>query len=50
MLEAGDDSFILENANGSIKQYPKVDYALTWLKRMANVTEVTVDIDIWKSD
>ena len=50
LLEAGDDSFILENANGSIKQYPKVDYALTWLKRMANVTEVTVDIDIWKSD
>jgi hypothetical protein len=50
LLDADDDSFILENADGSVKQYPKVDYALTWLKRMTNANEVVVDIDIWRSD
>jgi hypothetical protein len=50
LLEADDDSFILENANGSIKQYPKVDYALTWLKRTTNANEIVVDIQIWRSD
>jgi hypothetical protein len=50
LLEANEDSFILENAEGSMTQYPKVDHALTWLKRMTNAKEVVVDIEIWRAD
>ena len=50
LLETHDDSFILENADGSIKQYPKADYALTWLKRTTNANEIVVDIRIWRGD
>ena len=50
LLEADDDSFIVENADCSMKQYPKVDHALTWLKRMTNAKEVVVDIEIWRAD
>jgi hypothetical protein len=50
LLEAADGTFILENENGSMKTYPKTDHALTWLRRMTNLTEVTVDIEIWRSD
>jgi hypothetical protein len=50
LLETAAGSFILENADGSMKQYPKVDYALTWLKRMTNAKEVVVDVEIWRAD
>jgi len=50
LLEASDGSFILENDDGSMKEYPKVDNALTWLKRMTNLKEIVVDIEIWRSD
>ena len=41
---------ILENEDGSMKCYPKVDHALTWLKRMTNLKTIVTDIEIWKSD
>ena len=50
LLETVEDSFILENDDGSMKEYPKADNALTWLKRMTNLKEVMVDIEIWRSD
>ena len=50
LLETDDGSFILENDDGSMKEYPKADNALTWLKRMTNLKEVMVDIEIWRSD
>jgi len=50
LLETDDLSFILENDDGSMKEYPKADNALTWLKRMTNLKEVMVDIEIWRSD
>jgi hypothetical protein len=50
LLETVNGSFILENADGSMKQYPRVDYALSWLKRVTNTNEVVVDIEIWRSD
>jgi hypothetical protein len=33
-----------------MKQYPKADHALTWLKRMTNANKIVVDIQIWRSD
>jgi hypothetical protein len=50
LLETVEDSFILENDDGSMKQYPKADNALTWLKRMTKLKEVMIDIEIWRSD
>jgi len=50
MLETAEGSFILENSDGSMKEYPKVDHALTWLQRMTNANEVVVDIEIWRND
>lgn len=50
MLETAEGSFILENAEGSIKQYPKVDHALIWLKRITDLKQLVVDIEIWRSD
>jgi len=50
LLDSSDGVFILENLNGSVKCYPKVDYALAWLKRMTNLKAIVVDIEIWKSD
>jgi len=50
MLETAEDSFILEHSDGSMKEYPKVDHALTWLKRMTNAHEVVVDIELWRND
>ena len=48
LLEGADGSFILENADGSMKQYPKADHALVWLKRMTDLKEIKVDIEIWR--
>ena len=50
LLDSPDGVFILENADGSMKCYPKVDHALTWLKRKTNLKTIVVDIEIWKSD
>ena len=50
MLESEEGSFILENADGSMKEYPKADHALTWLKRMTKANQVVVDIEIWRND
>jgi hypothetical protein len=50
LLETTDGAFFHENSDGNIKEYPKVDSALTWLRRMTNVKEVIVDIELWKTD
>jgi hypothetical protein len=50
LLEGVDGTFIHEDSNGNIKEYPKVDNALIWLKRMSGVSEVTVNIALWRSD
>jgi len=50
ILESSDGSFIHESSDGSVKEYPKVDYALTWLKRKTGVNVVVVDIEIWQVD
>ena len=50
MIETATGAFIHENPKGNIKEYPKVENALAWLKRKANIKEVVVDIEIWKAD
>lgn len=49
LLEGADGAFIHENSDGSIKEYPQVDHALTWLKRMTEVKEVIVDVELWQN-
>ena len=41
LLETTDEAFIDENPDGSMKQYPKVDHALTWLKRMTRAKSLS---------
>ena len=50
LLEGSDGSFIHENADGSMKEYPNADYALSWLKRKTSVCEVVLDIELWQAD
>jgi len=50
MLECSDGCFIHQNRDGSLKEYPKVDHALAWLKRKTNLEQVTVDISLWHMD
>ena len=50
MIESAKGSFIHESSDGSIKEYPKADNALAWLKRKASIKEVVVDIEIWQVD
>ena len=50
LLEGSDGSFIHENPDGKMKEYPHADHALTWLKRMTGVKEVVVDIELWQTD
>ncbi len=50
LLESADGSFIHESADGSVKEYPKADYAFAWLRRKTSVKEVVVNIEIWQSD
>ena len=50
LLECDDGIFIHENADESLKEYPKVDHALAWLKRKTASKEVVVDIDLWQQD
>ena len=49
MLEGKDGIFIHAGSDGNIKEYPKVDHALTWLKRMTNLNEIVIDITLWRS-
>lgn len=50
MLEDENGTFIHEASDGNIKEYPKADHALIWLKRMTNVSEVVIDIGLWRDD
>ena len=50
LLEGADGSFIHENPDGSMKEYPQADYALSWLKRKTSVREVVLDIELWQTD
>ena len=50
LLETTERFLILENKDGSVKEYPKVDHALVWLRRMTDLKEVIVDIELWKKD
>jgi len=50
VLETADGPLIHESSKGSIKEYPKVDHALAWLKRKTSVKEVVIDIEIWRDD
>ena len=50
VLESTDGAFIHESSDGTVKNYPKVDHALAWLKRKTSTKEVVVDIEIWRAD
>ena len=50
ILQSADGSFIHENADGSVKEYPKADHALVWLQRMTAVKTIAVDIEHWNED
>jgi hypothetical protein len=50
ILETTEDAFILENKDGTMKHYPQIDNALVWLRRMTDLNEVVVNIEIWKTD
>jgi len=50
LLEGADGSFIHENADGSMKEYPNADYGLSWLKRKTTLREVVLDIELWQTD
>jgi hypothetical protein len=50
MIERRSGFFYHENSNGVIKEYPRVDNALIWLKRKTTVKAVLVDIEIWQDD
>ena len=50
LVECRDGIFIHENPDGTVKEYPKVDHALVWLKRMTKLKEVIVDIEIWREN
>jgi hypothetical protein len=50
LLECSDGTFIHENPDGTMKEYPKVDYALTWLKRKTNLKNISIDIELWRQD
>jgi hypothetical protein len=50
LLECADGSFIHENLDGRLKEYPHADNALNWLKRKSGVKEVLVDIELWQAD
>jgi hypothetical protein len=47
LLESAGGILIHENPDGSVKEYPKADHALTWLRRMTNVNEIVVDMALW---
>ena len=50
LLECGDGIFIHYNRDGTMKEYPKVEFALSWLKRKTDLNVVTLDIELWQQD
>jgi len=50
MLECADGTFIHENLDGIIKEYNRVDDALSWLKRKTGLNEIVVNLELWKND
>lgn len=50
LLEGKDGTYLHENLRGELKEYPKADYALRWLKRKTGIKEIIVDIEIWNDD
>jgi len=48
LLECADGIFIHENSDGTMKEYPKLEFALAWLKRKTAVTTVIVDVELWR--
>jgi len=48
LLESADGVFIHENQDGSMKEYPKADNAIIWLKRMTKVNEIVLDLTLWR--
>jgi len=48
LLESADGVFIHENRDGTLKEYPKADHAIIWLKRMTKVNEFALDITLWR--
>jgi hypothetical protein len=50
LLECEDGTFVHENLDGSIKDYPQVTNALAWLKRKTKLKEIIVDIELWHTD
>jgi hypothetical protein len=50
LLECEDGTFIHENNNGEMKEYPKVDNALSWLRRTTKINEIFIDIAYWRLD
>ncbi|MBO0860674.1 MAG: hypothetical protein J2P21_19765 [Chloracidobacterium sp.] len=50
MLDCGDETFIHENLDGSIKIYSDVEDALSWLKRKTGLKEIVVNVGLWKND
>ncbi len=50
LLECEDGTFIHENNNGEMKEYPKVDNALSWLRRTTKINKIIIDIAYWRLD
>jgi hypothetical protein len=50
LLECKNGIFIHENPNGTMKEYPNINHALSWLKRKTDLKRITVDIELWKQD
>jgi hypothetical protein len=48
LLECGEDCFILENNDGSVKSYNNLHNVLSWLKRKTAITEVIVSLELWR--
>jgi hypothetical protein len=50
LLECADGIFIHENPDGTMKEYQKVEFAVSWLKRKTDIQVVTLDIELWQQD
>ena len=50
LLESADGVFIHENRDGTMKEYPKADNAIIWLKRMTKVNEIVLDMTLWRGE
>lgn len=50
LLECSEACFILENNDGSVKSYNNLHNVLGWLKRKTDVSEVVINLELWKHD